>query len=130
MAPRGTEERWLEASSVQRGLVKALCTANDLELKWCCAAWLRRSSLTRMVQLELFPPRRVAAWEALAQIACDPLQDHAARIAAQSVLLRDDLIIALWQLNGGYRVLVYELLLATGKRLRRIYASHQWELVE
>src|SRR5207245_8704832 len=71
VAPRGTEERWLEESSVQRGLVKALCTANDLDLKWCCAAWLRRSSLTRMVQLELFPPRRVAAWEALAQIACD-----------------------------------------------------------
>ena len=92
------------------------------------AAWLRRSSLTRPLLTELFPPRRISGWQLLARIARDSQQDHTTRLAALSVLTRDDLLLALWN-SAKYQALVYELLLATGRQLHRVYHSAQWESV-
>jgi hypothetical protein len=128
-APRAAEKDWLEDRHVLRELVHALCSVRTTELKWRCAAWLRRSSLWRTLQTEIFPPRRWPAWEVLARIASDAQRDQTTRMAAQSVLTRDDLMLALWQQGDSYRALVYELLLMTGKRLHCVYPSGQWELV-
>ncbi len=127
--PREREEHWLEDASVQSGFIEVLCMADNADLKWDCAAWLRRSSLLRIVQVALFPPRRITAWELLARIARDPQRDNLTRTAAQSVLMRDDLILRLWHSGEIYQALVYDLLLATGKRLHLIYNTSQWELV-
>jgi hypothetical protein len=127
--PHGSEEQWLEDARVQSGLVRALCAADQTEVKWRCAAWLRRSSLSRALQTDLLSPRRVFIWEVLARIACDRQRDVLTRMAAKYVLARNDVVLAMWQVGEDYRALVFEVLLATGKRLHRIHDTGQWEVV-
>ena len=136
--PDGDESGWLDDRAVQKGLVGSLARGLPPELLLRSAAWLRRSSLSKIVEFEarLATPwnsRRRSALEMLALLARDPHQDATINRLAKSVLAKDDFILRLWNASNEYTPLVLELLLAVDKRLYKQLVSldaTEWRIID
>lgn len=136
--PTGDESGWLEDRGVQRGLVISLVEGLPPEVLLRCAAWLRRSSLSRIVEIKAkivtpWNSRRLSALEMVALLARDPQQDPAINHLAKSILAKDDFILRLWNANNEYTPLVFELLLAMDKRLYKQPVSldaTEWRIID
>ncbi|MBI5563267.1 MAG: hypothetical protein HY870_00100 [Chloroflexi bacterium] len=123
---------------MQKGLVGSLARGLPPELLLRSAAWLRQSSLSKIVEFEarLATPwnsRRRSALEMLALLARDPHQDAAINRLAKSVLAKDDFILRLWNASNEYTPLVLELLLALDKRLYKQPVSldaTEWRIID
>lgn len=107
---------------MQKGLVNSLAGASAPELNLRCAAWLQRSPLSRIIELEadlvtIWKSRRRSALETVAQLARDPNQSTATRQLAKGILAKDDLILRLWKTCDEHLPLVFALLLALDQRL-------------
>jgi len=108
------------------------------ELKLRCAAWLQRSSLSKIMEVEanlvtIWNSRRRSALEMVAQLARDPNQTAVTRRQAKSILAKDDFILRLWNASDEYIPLVFELLLALDKRLYQHPASmntSEWRILD
>ncbi len=103
--PTGDESGWLEDRGVQRGLVESLVEGWSPEVLLRCAAWLRRSSLSRIVEIKAkivtpWNSRRLSALEMVALLARDPQQDPALNRLAKSILAKDDFILRLWNTSN------------------------------
>ena len=125
--PKGREEQWLENRVVLNALIEELRTQRDPIIRHQCAAWLRRSSLSKVTEIQIpsrpLKSRLLTALEVLAVIANDPTEDTFARVLAKSVLAKDEFVLQLWKSRTEYIPLVYELLLAMDKRLFSVKAS-------
>lgn len=136
--PTGDESGWLEDRGVQRGLVISLVEDLPPEVLLRCAAWLRRSSLSRIVEIKAkivtpWNSRRLSALEMVALLARDPQQDPAINHLTKSILAKDDFILRLWNANNEYTPLVFELLLAMDKRLYKQPVSldaTEWRIID
>ena len=67
----------------------------------------------------------------LAEIANDPAEDTFTRVLAKSVLAKEEFVLQLWMARTECIPLVYELLLAMGKRLFSTHPSpyqQNWHL--
>jgi hypothetical protein len=120
--PKGDVQTWLEDRGVQKGLIDSLAETPTPELKLRCAAWLQRSSLSKIMEFEadlvaIWNSRRRSALEIVAQLARDPNQNAVSRRLAKSILAKDDFILRLWNTSDEYIPLVFELLLALDKRM-------------
>ena len=120
--PKGDTQTWLEDRGVQKGLIDSLAETPTPELKLRCAAWLQRSSLSKIMEFEanlvtIWNSRRRSALEMVAQLARDPNQNAVTHRLAKSILAKDDFILRLWNASDEYMPLVFELLLALDKRL-------------
>ena len=108
-------------------LIEELRTNRDPIIRHECAAWLRRSSLSKVTEIQIpsrpLKSRLLTALEVLAGIANDPAEDTIARVLAKSVLAKDEFVSQLWQSRAEYIPLVFELLLALDKRLFSTKAS-------
>ena len=135
-SPPGDQARWLEDRRVINGLLDGLCHAPSVDLKRRCAAWLRRSSLSKVVEVHVpanawWKTRSQSALEVVAQVAQNSAQDELTRTLAKSVLAKDEFLIRLWQLGDKYTPLVYDLLLTLDKRLFLTHASlsaQEWKI--
>jgi len=136
--PKGDAQTWLEDRGVQKGLIEALAETPTPELKFRCAAWLQRSSLSKIMEFEadlvtLWNSRRRSALQTLAQLARDPNQNAATHRLAKSILAKDDFILRLWNSSDEYTPLVFELLLALDKRLYQHPTSlnaMEWRIID
>ena len=136
--PKGDTQTWLEDRGVQNGLVDSLAETLAPELKLRCAAWLQRSSLSKIMEFEanlvtIWNSRRRSALEMVAQLARDPSQNAATRRLAKSVLAKDDFILRLWNTSDEYIPLVFELLLALDKRLYQhpvLLNTTEWRILD
>ena len=119
--PKGHEDQWLENRVVLNALLEELRTHRDPIIRHQCAAWLGRSSLSKVTEIQIpsqpLKSRLLTALEVLAGIASDPAEDTFARVLAKSVLAKDEFVLQLWKSRTEYIPLVYELLLAMEKRL-------------
>ena len=119
--PKGQEEEWLDNQGVLIGLIEALRTQGDPLIRYQCAGWLRRSSLPKKTRIQIpsqpLKSRTLSALEVLAEIASDPSENVLTRVLVKSMLAKDEFIVRLWTSRKEYVPLVYELLLATEKRL-------------
>ena len=108
-------------------LIEESRTQRDPIIRHHCAAWLRRSSLSKVTEIQIpsqpLKSRLLTALEVLAEIANDPAEDAFVRVLAKSVLAKDEFVLQLWKSRTEYAPLVYELLLAMKKRLFSTKAS-------
>ena len=108
-------------------LIEELRTQRDPIIRHQCAAWLRRSSLTKVTEIQIpsqpLKSRLLTAMEVLAGIVSDPAEHILVRVLAKSVLAKDEFVLQLWKSRAEYIPLVYELLLAMDKRLFATKAS-------
>jgi hypothetical protein len=135
--PQSDEAQWLEDRRVLSGLIDALCDSSAPERQWPSAAWLQRSSLSKV--MELYVPTKAvwrsrgrSALEIVAQVAQDPDRDPLTRRLARSVLAKEEFLLRLWQLGDAYTPLVYDLLLALDKRLFLVHvapARCEWQIL-
>jgi hypothetical protein len=125
--PKGREDQWLENRVVLNTLIEELRTQRDPIICHQCAAWLRRSSLSKVTEIQIpsqpLKSRLLTALEVLAEIAGDPAEDTLTRVLAKSALTKDEFVLQLWKSRAEYISLVYELLLAMDKRLFSVKAS-------
>ena len=125
--PKGREDQWLDNRVVLNALIEELRTHRDPIIRHQCAAWLRRSSLSKVTEIQIpsqpLKSRLLTALEVLAEIANDPAEDTFARVLAKSVLAKDEFVLQLWKSRAEYTPLVYELLLAMDKRLFSTHSS-------
>jgi hypothetical protein len=135
--PKGREDQWLENRGVLSVLIEELRTQRDPIIHHQCAAWLRRSSLAKVTEIQIpsqpLKSRLLTALEVLAEIANDPVENAFVRVLAKSVLAKDEFVLQLWKSRTEYAPLVYELLLAMDKRLFSTYPSpgkQEWYVSE
>ncbi len=136
--PHGDEAHWLEDRRVLNTLLDGLCHALAADLKRRCAAWLWRSTLSKVIEIDVRPKawwktRGCTALEVVAHMAVSPDHDRVTRVLARSILTEDDFLLRLWQLGDEYTPLVYEILLATDKRLYLApvpLRGHRWRIME
>jgi hypothetical protein len=125
--PRGREAQWLENRVVLNALIEELRTQRDPIIRHQCAAWLRRSSLSKVTEIQIpsrpLKSRMLTALEVLAGIASDPAEQTLAQLLAKSVLAKDEFVLQLWKSRAEYIPLVYELLLPMDRRLFSTKAS-------
>jgi uncharacterized protein (UPF0147 family) len=125
--PKGREDQWLDNRSVLNALIEELRTHRDPIIRHQCAAWLRRSALDKITEIQIpsrpLKSRLLTALEVLAGIANDFSEDTFARVLVKSVLAKDEFVLKLWKSRTEYIPLVYELLLALDKRLFATKAS-------
>ncbi len=132
--PVGNESAWIEDRKVLHALLDQLL-ASDSQLKIACAAWLRRSTLSPVIEVAVsldspWKSRAYSALESVAQIALTSQHDDFTRALARSILTRDEVILRLWELGEAYQPLVYTLLLLLGKRLQFNSASQRWQIAQ
>jgi hypothetical protein len=127
LPPKGDEDQWLDNRVVLNALIEELQTQSDPIIRHKCAAWLRRSSLSKVTEIQIpsrpLKSRLLTALEVLAGIASDPTEHTPVRVLAKSVLAKDEFVLQLWKSRAEYIPLVYELLLAMDKRLFATKAS-------
>ena len=130
--PDAPAPKLLENRRVIRSLVDGLGDGADASIQLASARWLYHSSLTPVVEWDVpwravWRMRPVSAAEAVAQLALDTGRSHWVRSLAFSVLLRDSVLMVLWEAAPQYVPLVYEALLLLDKRL---FCTHpgQWYL--
>jgi uncharacterized protein (UPF0147 family) len=125
--PKGREDQWLENRGVLNALIEGLRTQRDPIVHRQCAAWLRRSALDKITEIQIpnqpLKTRLLTAFEVLAAIASDPAEHTYARLLAKSILAKDEFVLQLWRSRTEHVPLVYELLLAMDKRLFSTKAS-------
>ncbi|CAG0937217.1 hypothetical protein TFLX_06136 [Thermoflexales bacterium] len=118
---KGREDQWLDDRGVLNSLIAGLQTQRDPIIRHQCAAWLRRSSLSKVTEVQIpsqiLKSRKLSALEVLAEIALNPAEDLLTCALVKSVLARDGFVLQLWKSRTEYIPLVYELLLAIDKRL-------------
>ncbi len=118
---KGDAAQWLEDRSVLNALIEGLRIRRDPIIRHHCAAWLRRSSLSKVTEIQIpsqpLKSRLLTALEVLAEIAGDPAEHPLVQMLAKSVLAKDEFVLQLWKSRTDYTPLVYELLLAMDKRL-------------
>jgi hypothetical protein len=125
--PKGREDQWLDDRGVLNALIEELRTHRDPIIRHQCAAWLRRSTLDKITEIQIpsqpLRSRMLSALEVLAGIASDPAELALVRALAKSVLAKDEFVLHLWKSRTEHVPLVYELLLALDKRLLSTKAS-------
>lgn len=125
--PKGREDQWLENRGVLNALIEGLRTQRDPIIRHPCAAWLHRSALAKITEIQIpsrpLKSRLLTALEVLADIASDPAENTLVRVLAKSALAKDEFVLQLWKSRTAHLPLVYELLLAMDKRLFSTKAS-------
>ncbi len=113
---------WFDDRHAIRALLDGLRDSSDGIAKRRTAAWLWPAQLQVGLEWVVDPARpwrshRATALETLAELAGDPSADEMTCTLARSVLARDEHLLGLSASDRDYRVLLFTLQLALGKRL-------------
>jgi hypothetical protein len=136
--PDGDETHWLENRQVLTDLINGLRDAESPEIKQQCAAWLKRSTLAKTLEIHvpirlLWKSRGRSALELIAHLAQSTEHDQVTRSLAYGILMKADFLLRLWQSGDEYTALVYDLLLVMDKRLFLIQRSpthREWQILD